>query len=125
MTADRSSEEPSLLLVDDDDVFRGVMARALRSRGFHVLEAADYKAALVMLRVSAPRYAVVDVRMAGRSGLELLRSIREVRPSTVVLVLTGDRSAALETEVAELGARYLSKPADADQVVEALSASQT
>lgn len=121
MTGEGVTEEPVVLLVDDDPVFRAVMARALRSRGFRVFEAADYKDALVVLRVSAPRYAVVDVRMAGLSGLDLLRSIREIRPSTAVLILTGSRSAELESEVARLGAKYLPKPVDADQVVAALT----
>ena len=118
---DGDSDEPTLLLVDDDAVFRLVLGRALRSRGYRVLEAADYKDAVIVLRVTSPRYAVVDLRLAGPSGLDLAKFIKQIRPNTVLLLLTGKRSASLEEEVARLGARYLTKPVDADQVVTALS----
>ena len=120
MTA-AGAAEPTLLLVDDDDTFRLVMGRALRSRGYRVLEAASYNDAVIILRVSAPRYAVIDLRMPGRSGLELLRTIKELRPETRVVVLSGNRSADLEAEATGLGAeKYLAKPLDADELVAAL-----
>ena len=121
MTA-AGAAEPILLLVDDDDTFRLVMGRALRSRGYRVLEAASYNDAVIILRVSPPRYAVIDLRMPGRSGLELLRTIRELRPEARVVVLSGDRSADLEAEATRLGAaKYLAKPLDADELVAALT----
>ena len=121
MTTDGGSE-PTLLLVDDDETFRFVMARALRSRGYRVLEAAGYDDAVIILRVSSPRSAVVDLQMQGPSGLELLRTIKELRPETRVVVLSGNRAAEIEAEAMRLGAaKYLTKPLDADELVAALT----
>lgn len=122
MTTDGGSE-PTLLLVDDDETFRFVMARALRSRGYRVLEAAGYDEAVVILGGNSPRFAVVDLQMQGPSGLELLRTIKELRPETRVVVLSGNRSEDLQAEVMRLGgARYLTKPVDADELTAALQA---
>ena len=121
MTDADDRADRSILLVDDDDAFRSVMARALEARGHRVLVAGNYGDAVVILRLRAPRYAVVDLQMPGASGLDLLRSIKELRPGTVVAMLSGNRSDALEAEAMRLGgAKYLTKPLDADQLIAAL-----
>jgi two-component system response regulator RegA len=115
------SGEHTILLVDDNKAFRSVMARAFRSRGYRVLMAGDYTDALVVVRLSAPLYAVLDVGLPGPSGLELLRSIKALRPSTIVVMLTGEHSVETEAAAMRLGAaRYLTKPTDADVVIAAL-----
>jgi two-component system response regulator RegA len=113
--------ERTILVVDDNEVFRSVMARAFRSRGYGVLLASDYTDALVLVRLSAPRYAVLDMGLPGPSGLELLRSIKALRPITIVVMLTGEHSVEKEAFAMRLGAaRYLTKPTDADVVIAAL-----
>jgi two-component system response regulator RegA len=117
-----STVAPSLLLVEDDDVLRPRLARALRDRGFEVREAADGAAALDLARNDPPEHAVVDLRMPGLSGLEVVQRLKEIDPSTLVVVLTGYGSIATALEAVRLGATdYLSKPADVDQIVAAFS----
>jgi two-component system response regulator RegA len=111
---------PSMLVVDDDDVFRPRLARALGSRGFEVRAAAGYDEAVALARVESPELATVDLNMPGRSGLELVRDLLAIDPGTRIVVLTGYGSIATAVEAMRLGAvGYLSKPADADQVVAA------
>jgi ActR/RegA family two-component response regulator len=98
-----------------------VVARALRARGYDARTAGGYDEALAEVLANGPRCAVVDLRMPGRSGLELIGAIKRERPATVVLVLTGDRSAESIAAAMEGGAsRYLSKPIDPDDLAFAL-----
>lgn len=114
------SERPSLLVVDDDTAFRTRLGRAMADRGFAVSLAGSVDEALASLSES-PEYAVVDLRMPGRSGLELLSVLREQDPNTRVVVLTGYGSIPTAIEATRLGAvAYVSKPADADEVMRAL-----
>jgi two-component system response regulator RegA len=114
------SEGRTLLLADDDAPFRERLAAALRDRGFEVRTAADADHAEALARQDSPELAVVDLRMPGRSGLELVRTLLEIDPSTRVIVLTGYGSIATAVDALRLGAcHYLPKPADADDVIEA------
>jgi two-component system response regulator RegA len=111
----------SLLLVEDDEALRLRLARALRGRGYAVVEAADGDAALAAASSDPPEYAIVDLRMPGPSGLEVVRRLHELEPATVIVVLTGYGSIATALEAVKLGARhYLTKPSDADALVKAL-----
>lgn len=111
---------PTLLVVDDDAPFRERLARALAERGFQVTTAGDAAQALAFAE-EAPEFAVVDLRMPGRSGLELLRALKAKDPATRVLMLTGYGSIPTAIEATREGAvGYLTKPADADEVVKAL-----
>jgi len=110
----------SLLVVEDDDVLRARLARAFRSRGFEVREAADAGAALAQARDDPPELALVDLRLAGDSGLETVRALRQLDPGTSVVVLTGYGSIATALEAVRLGAtHYLTKPADVDEILAA------
>jgi two-component system response regulator RegA len=110
-----------LLLVDDSEVFRERLARAFRERGFAVRTAGSCDEALVSAREHSPQAAIVDLRMPGRSGLELVRELKDLDSSIRVLVLTGYGSIATAVEAVRLGAtNYLPKPADADEILAAL-----
>jgi two-component system response regulator RegA len=112
----------SLLLVDDDDAFRRRLARAFADRGFDVRAAADYDAAVASARHDSPQFAVVDLKMPGRSGLELVRELKAIDETTKVVVLTGYGSIATAVDAVKLGAtHYLPKPADADEILAALT----
>ena len=116
--------EPSvartLLIVEDDDVLRPRLARAFRERGFEVREAPDVDGALETGRADPPEYALVDLRLGTRSGLEVVRGLAELDPATVIVVLTGYGSIATALEAVRLGAtHYLTKPADVDDVLAA------
>ncbi|HHH28594.1 MAG TPA: response regulator, partial [Polyangiaceae bacterium] len=69
---------PTMLLVDDDEVFRQRLARAMEQRGFEVRTAASADDAVRLAREESPELAVVDLRMPGRSGLELVRDLKDV-----------------------------------------------
>jgi two-component system response regulator RegA len=112
----------AILLVDDDEVLRERLARSLRSRGYVVVTAAGATEALEAARAQRFAYAVVDLRMPGPSGLDLTAALRQQTPDVRVVVLTGYGSIVTAVEAMRLGAHgYLSKPADADDVVAALT----
>ena len=111
-----------ILLVDDEAHFRDRLARALERRGHQVLAAGGYDEAMAVLDRERPEFAVVDLRMPGPSGLELVKAALALRPHLQILVLTGYGSIATATEAIRLGAvNYLSKPADADEILAAFS----
>lgn len=111
------------LLVDDDETFRGRLARALRERGLEVAEAGDGATALDIARQGGQSRAVVDMRMPGMQGLEVVRELRALDPPLDVVVLTGYGSIATAVEAMRLGAHnYLTKPADADEILCAFDA---
>ena len=111
---------PILLLVDDDPVYCEVLQEALSQRNFSVALAYDVPSALRKLEKLLPDYAVIDLKMPGPSGLELVRSLHELNPHTKIIVLTGYASIATAIEAIKLGAtHYLTKPADADEIVAA------
>ena len=73
----------TVLVVDDDDAFRERLARALRARGLEVQTAVDYDSALGAARATPPDRAVIDLRMPGRSGLELVRDSAVIKVAFV------------------------------------------
>lgn len=110
-----------LLLAEDDVVFAGAMARALRARGFEVGIVQDAAGAMRFARRVHPRYAVVDLKLGEDSGLALIPALRAEVPLVRVLLLTGYASIATAVEAIKRGAHdYLAKPVDADAVVRAL-----
>lgn len=114
-------DRPTLLLVDDDEVFRGVLARALARRGYEVTLAADTLEAEALACAQPPEFAVVDLKMPGESGLTLIGKLMALDPETRIVMLTGYASIATAVEAIKLGAtHYLAKPADADEIVAAL-----
>lgn len=109
-----------LLVVDDDPVFRGVLARALARRGFEVEVAAGVDEARGRFDSGLPDYAVLDLKMPDGSGLALVQDLKLRNPKARIVVLTGFASVATAVEAIKLGAvHYLPKPADADEVVAA------
>jgi DNA-binding NtrC family response regulator len=100
-----------LLIVDDDDEFRGTVVRRFARRGFRVHEAADGSAALELLQQRHFDAAILDMVMPGLSGLDVLRQIREHNPECQVLLLTGQGTIESAVEAMRLGAyTYLTKP---------------
>ncbi|HJW43447.1 MAG TPA: response regulator [Geothrix sp.] len=111
---------PSLLLVDDDAIYRERLGKALAARGYDVRTAANATEAMALAEADSPELAVLDLRMPGESGLELLRRLRALDPTTRVLMLTGYGSIATALEAVRLGAvHYLTKPADVDDILAA------
>ena len=116
----------TILLADDSQLFRERLARAFRDRGFEVRTANNYDQALESARQHPPDLAIVDLRMPGRSGLDLIRDLLAIRSQTRVLVLSGFGSIATAVEAVKLGAvNFLPKPADADDILAAFGRSET
>jgi len=112
---------PRILIVDDDEPFRLAMRTAFSRRGYDVLLAGNADEAQAVIRQTPPEYAVVDLRMPGPSGLEVVRALRALPTPAQVVVLTGYGTIGTAVEAIRLGAtNYLSKPADADEVEAAL-----
>jgi len=115
-------ELPTLLLVDDDATFRAVLKRALEKRGYAVTAADSVETALPLAEANPPEYAVIDLKMHGASGLVLVQRLHELDPNTRIVMLTGYASIATAVEAIKLGAtHYLSKPANADEILAAFS----
>jgi two-component system response regulator RegA len=115
----------SLLVVDDDAPFRERLVRAMRDRGFEATGVGDHQSAVDAARGDSPELALVDLRLPDQSGLRVVRDLKQLDPSTVIVVLTGYGSIATAVESIKLGAaNYLTKPADADQIVAAFDGVQ-
>ena len=110
----------SILVVDDDEIFRTRLAHALASRGYEVFEAADAKAAVARASEESPELVVVDLRLPDGSGLEVVQALRAIDPQTRIVVLTSYGSIATALDAVRLGAiHYLTKPADVDAILRA------
>ena len=111
--------ERVVLIVDDDDIFRNRLARAMASRGWEASEAGDADSALEQAELHSPDLAVVDLRLPETGGLEIVRRLRELDDTICIIMLTGYGSIATALTATKLGAdHYLTKPADADQIVQ-------
>ncbi|OFE12306.1 two-component system response regulator [Pseudohongiella acticola] len=117
-------DQKLILLIEDDAVFAQVMSRALERRNFQVVHASDLDAARLAIATNNHDYAIVDLNLAGHSSLELIPLLKDKRPDSPILMLTGYASIATAVEAIKLGAdNYLAKPADANDIVSALTAS--
>ncbi len=115
------SDGLTLLIVDDDDVFRTRLARAFESRGFQVWHTGSADEAVTLTRENEPELGILDLRIsAEHSGLEVLRNLLEISPHMKIVMLTGYGSIATAVDAIKLGAvSYLAKPADADDILNA------
>ncbi|AJY45154.1 ActR/PrrA/RegA family redox response regulator transcription factor [Martelella endophytica] len=112
----------SLLIVDDDAPLLRRLARAMESRGFDVDTAASVAEGVERAGARPPKYAVIDLRLEDGSGLDVIAAIRKARDDTRIVVLTGYGNIATAVTAVKLGALdYLAKPADADDIVHALT----
>jgi two-component system response regulator RegA len=110
-----------VLLVDDDAPLRRSMARALERRDFQVVPAEGVAEARTLAREHRPEFAVLDMRLTEGSGLDLVRTLRELRPEIRIVIVTGYGNIATAVAAIKAGAvDYLAKPVDADDVVNAL-----
>ncbi|MFN3936567.1 MAG: ActR/PrrA/RegA family redox response regulator transcription factor [Gemmobacter sp.] len=111
----------SLLLVDDDEAFVKRLARAMERRGFSVETAESVAMGKAMALARPPAYAVVDLRLGDGNGLDVVEVLRNRRPDCRVVVLTGYGAIATAVAAVKIGATdYLSKPADANDITNAL-----
>lgn len=111
----------SLLIVEDDKPFLERLSRAMETRGFAVTSCDTVSDGLAQISKSAPAFAVVDLRLGDGNGLDVVSALKKKRPDARAIVLTGYGNIATAVTAVKMGAiDYLSKPADADDVVAAL-----
>lgn len=117
-----STDNPTLLLVDDNITFCTVLSRALEKRGYSVKVAHSVEQALPIAEAMPPEFAVIDLKMDGAPGLALVKALHDLDPNTRIVMLTGYASITTAVEAIKLGAtQYLAKPANADEIVAAFS----
>lgn len=121
MSDNHTMNRPKLLLVDDDDAFRESMELEFTDRGYLVVQARTHREALTQAATHRPEYAVVDLRLGGERGLEVLRDLHERHPQMRKVILTGYGSIATAVEAIKLGALdYLVKPVEIEDIDAAL-----
>jgi two-component system response regulator RegA len=113
----------NLLIVEDDKAFLERLARAMEARGFIVRSSDTVADGLAQIARAAPAFAVVDLRLGDGNGLDVVSALKRQRPDAKAIVLTGYGNIATAVTAVKLGAvDYLAKPADADDIVNALLA---
>ena len=115
-------ERRTLLVVDDDEPFRTRLMRAFESRGYEVRGASDVAQALALARAESPELSVVDLRMPGGSGLDVVRALHAEDSATRIVVLTGYGSIATAVDAVHRGATsVVPKPADLEDLLVAFA----
>jgi len=115
--------DSSLLVVDDDEAFLRRLARAMEKRGFVPETAASVEEGKAIAAERPPAYAVIDLRLGDGNGLDVVEILREHRPDSRIVVLTGYGAITTAVAAVKSGAvDYLAKPADANDVMAALLA---
>jgi two-component system, response regulator RegA len=116
------AERIDILVVDDDHSFCQVLLRALARRGIQALSAHELTAALALAEQHRPRRALVDLKLADSSGLDVISALKQLQPDIEIVMLTGYSSIATAVEAVKRGAvNYLCKPVSADAIVDAFS----
>jgi two-component system, response regulator RegA len=111
-----------LVIVEDDEAFARTLKRSFERRGYGVLLATGLEELAGLLKTHSPRYAVVDLKLAGASGLACVEALHAHDPSLLIVVLTGFASIATAVEAVKLGAcHYLTKPSNTDDIEAAFS----
>jgi two-component system, response regulator RegA len=120
---DELPEDRTMVLIDDDRAFLQRFQKAMETRGFEVRAGHSVAEGMDLIRHSAPAFAVVDLRLEDGSGLDLIAELARLRPTSRAIVLTGYGNLATAVSAVKLGAvDYLPKPADAEDITDALLA---
>jgi|TARA_B100001964_G_scaffold694_1_gene826 two-component system response regulator RegA len=115
--------DKSLLVIDDDKPFRKRLSRAMEKKGFQVTQSESVKDGIDLVKKSVPAFAVVDLRLKDGNGLEVVKEIQKIRKNSRVVLLTGYGNIPTTVAAIKAGAiDYISKPADADDIENALLA---
>ena len=111
----------SLLILDDDQPFLKRLSMAMEKRGFNVFPANSMADFSSIIENDCPNYAIIDLRLSDGTGLDAVESIRNANPESKIVVLTGYGAIATAVAAVKIGAiDYLAKPADANDILNAL-----
>lgn len=114
-----------LIIVEDDEKFATALQRSFERKGYAVRRAPDLAGIIAILEHTGPKYAVVDLKLAGESGLACVKALHAFDPAMHIVVLTGFASIATAVEAIKLGAcHYLAKPSNSDDIEAAFAKSE-
>ena len=120
---DKPLQDPTLLIVENDTVFREQLAKVMANRGFDPIKASGLTEAVAAIRARHPAYAVIDLHLDDGSGLEVVEVLKQECSDARAIILTGYGNTPTAVAAVKLGAiDYIAKPADADEIVDALMA---
>lgn len=109
----------NILLVDDEEEFVKTLAERIKIRNLKSNVALNGEEALQIVEDKVPDVMVLDLKMPGIDGMEVLKRIKERYPEVRVIILTGHGSEKDEQRAAELGAfSYMNKPVDLDNLID-------
>lgn len=113
-----TTKQEKILIVDDEKSVRQVICQKLASEGYHCPEAANAKQALDKLKRNSIELVILDIKMPGKSGIQLLPEIREHYPDTAVIMATivGDTDTAFQC-MRQGAFDYITKPLNLDELV--------
>ena len=112
-----SSTKGVIVVIDDEVNAASALETLLRDDGYEVARAHEARAGLLLLEKMEPDIVLTDLRMPGMDGLEFLQKIKEVRPETMVIVMTAFGTVKTAVRAMRLGAEdYLSKPIDVEEL---------
>jgi two-component system response regulator RegA len=112
----------TILIVEDDEILANCLSKSFANREYETAIASNSKEALERIKNFHPRYALVDLKMPGESGLECIKKIHEFDSTIKIVMLTGYASIATTVEAMKLGAcHYLAKPATVDDIIAAFN----
>ena len=113
--------KPAILIVDDDAVIRTVIAKHLEDEGFASVQARDGEEGEALLRERSFPVALIDIEMPGIDGLELLRRMRQLSPSTRSVIMSGYVDLSRAMRAMRLGAMTIvTKPIDKPDLMDAV-----
>jgi two-component system nitrogen regulation response regulator GlnG len=106
-----------ILVADDEESMRWVLSKALRKKGFTVDLAKDGDEALALIQADVYDLAILDIKMPGISGLDLLDKVREMKSDLLMVIMTAEASMKNAVEAMKRGAYdYITKPFDLDVI---------
>jgi two-component system response regulator RegA len=115
-----TTDHPVIVVVDDDQIFRNRLCRAFRDRGCEAHDAGTKEQSLQLVTSVSPDLVLLDLKMPGISGLDLIQDIKRIDSTITVIMVTGYGSIPTAMQALKLGAdHYLAKPADAEQILDA------
>ena len=107
-----------ILIVDDDKDLRFNLSCILKEEGHEVIAAADGKQALKALALSAPDLVLLDVRLPGMDGVELLEEMKKIEKNLPIIMLTAYSDVKSAVKAMKLGAfDYITKPFDNEELI--------
>jgi NADH-quinone oxidoreductase subunit E len=112
------SPRVDVVVIDDDDSIRDSCRQTLESEGYRVLVAADGMEGLDLLKRARPRVVLLDLRMPGVSGLDVLEKLPGIDPNVIPIIITAYGTIDVAVETMRLGAfDFLTKPLDIDRLL--------